>query len=224
MIKQKKLLAYVLPMALFLALLAVNSALKSAGDSFWLRSAEYWIYPLQALVCGLLLLWFRREYSLRPPVHWIFGLGTGLLVFVLWITPQSFLGFSARLDGFNPEQFAGQPALHGVTVALRFLRLAVVVPFVEEIFWRGFLLRFLMNEDFERVAFGAFSWFSFVVVTLAFGFSHNRPDWPAALLTGALYNIVAYRSKSLSTCILTHAVTNLVLGLWIMKTGQWGFW
>ena len=224
MIKQKELLAYVLPMALFLALLTLNAALKSAGDSFWLRSAEYWIYPLQTLVCGLLLLWFRREYSLRPPARWIFGLVMGLLVFVLWIAPQSFLGFSARLDGFNPEQFAGQPALHGVTVALRFLRLAVVVPFVEEIFWRGFLLRFLMNEDFERVAFGAFSWFSFVVVTLAFGFSHNRPDWPAALLTGALYNVVAYRSKSLSTCILTHAVTNLLLGFWIMKTGQWGFW
>lgn len=224
MIKQKELLAYVLPMALFLALLALNAALKGAGDSFWLRSAEYWIYPLQTLVCGLLLLWFRREYSLRPPARWIFGLVMGLLVFVLWIAPQSFLGFSARLDGFNPEQFAGQPALHGVTVALRFLRLAVVVPLVEEIFWRGFLLRFLMNEDFERVAFGAFSWISFVVVTLAFAFSHNRPDWPAALLTGALYNVVAYRSKSLSTCILTHAVTNLLLGFWIMKTGQWGFW
>jgi membrane protease YdiL (CAAX protease family) len=39
-----------------------------------------------------------------------------------------------------------------------------------------------------------------------------------------LYNIVAYRTKSLSACVLTHATTNLLLGVWIMKTGQWGFW
>ena len=102
--------------------------------------------------------------------------------------------------------------------------LLVVVPLVEEIFWRGFLLRLLIDEDFERVPFGTFSWFSFSIVTLGFALSHSPADWPAALVTGALYNAVAYRTKSLSSCILTHAVTNLLLGLWIMKTGQWGFW
>jgi CAAX prenyl protease-like protein len=65
---------------------------------------------------------------------------------------------------------------------------------------------------------------SFLVVTLTFGFSHQRPDWPAALVCGALYNLVAYRTKSLATCVATHALTNLLLGLWIMKSSQWGFW
>ena len=111
-----------------------------------------------------------------------------------------------------------------MTIVLRFLRLAVVVPFIEEIFWRGFLLRFLINENFERVPVGTFSLVSFIVVTVGFGFSHASEDWIAALLTGALYNGVAYRTKKLSSCILTHAVTNLLLGLWIMKTKQWGFW
>ena len=97
-------------------------------------------------------------------------------------------------------------------------------PLVEEIFWRGFLLRFLINEDFERVAFGTFSWLSFAVVAIAFALSHTRADWVAGLITGMLYNVVAYRTKSLMTCVLTHAVTNLLLGLWIMKTAQWGFW
>ena len=128
------------------------------------------------------------------------------------------------LAGFDPEVFSGQAMLYTSTVAFRFLRLVIVVPLVEEIFWRGFLLRYLIAEEFERVPFGKFSWLSFTAVTLLFALSHSKADWAAALLTGALYNFVAYRTKNLGSCILTHALTNLVLGLWIMKTGQWGFW
>jgi CAAX prenyl protease-like protein len=100
----------------------------------------------------------------------------------------------------------------------------VVVPLVEEIFWRGFLLRYFINEEFYAVPIGAFSWLSFGVVTAGFALAHSPADWIAALITGALYNWVAYRTKSLASCVLAHSVTNLFLGLWIMKTGQWGFW
>ena len=86
------------------------------------------------------------------------------------------------------------------------------------------MLRYFINEKFYAVPVGAFSWLSFAVVTVGFGFAHSRADWIAALITGALYNCVAYRTKSLTSCILAHAVTNLLLGLWIMKTRQWGFW
>jgi CAAX prenyl protease-like protein len=110
------------------------------------------------------------------------------------------------------------------TVSFRFLRLVVAVPLVEEIFWRGFLLRYFINEDFDRVPFGTFSWLSFAIVTIIFGCSHSLPDWPAALLTGAIFNGVAYYTRSLSACVVTHALTNLLLGLWIMQTKQWGFW
>jgi CAAX prenyl protease-like protein len=146
------------------------------------------------------------------------------LVFVLWIAPQQFLAFPPRRSGFDPEVFAGQPALYWGTVIFRFLRLVVVVPLVEEIFWRGFLLRYLINEKFTEVPIGAFSWLSFGVVTAAFGFTHSREDWIAALVTGALYNLVAYRTRSLAACVVAHALTNLLLGAWIMATRQWGFW
>jgi CAAX prenyl protease-like protein len=82
----------------------------------------------------------------------------------------------------------------------------------------------LVDEHFERVPFGQFSWLSFGIVTVAFTFSHSRPDWLAAFVAGALYNLVAYRTQSLASCVLAHAVTNLFLGLWIMQTQQWGFW
>ncbi|HMG06155.1 MAG TPA: CAAX prenyl protease-related protein, partial [Chthoniobacterales bacterium] len=127
-------------------------------------------------------------------------------------------------DGFNPEILSGQPASYRITIVFRFLRLVVVVPLVEEIFWRGFLLRYFINEKFYAVPVGTFSWVSFAIVTAGFGFAHARADWIPALIAGALYNCVAYRTKSLLSCVLAHAVTNLLLGLWIMKTGQWGFW
>lgn len=221
---RRKLAAFALPMALFLALLAVAGILPKVGGSFWLASPEYWVYPTQTVICGGLLLWFRREYELRAPSRVLFTLGIGLLVFLLWIAPQQFFGFAPRRTGFDPGVFAAQPAAYWTTVVFRFVRLVVVVPLVEEIFWRGFLLRYLINERFYRVEFGTFSWLSFAIVTAAFAFSHSPADWIAALITGALYNFVAYRTRSLSSCILAHAVTNLALGVWIMSTRQWGFW
>jgi CAAX prenyl protease-like protein len=151
-------------------------------------------------------------------------LAIGALVFVIWIAPQQFFGFSPRLVGFDPEAVGRGSTLYWATVVLRFLRLVVVVPLVEEIFWRGFLLRYLVNERFTTIPVGTFSWVSFLGVTLAFGFTHSRPDWIAAFACGALYNVVAYRTGSLASCVIAHALTNLLLGLWIMQTRQWGFW
>ena len=221
---QKKIAAYALPMLVFVALLALNSLLKKIDNQFWLSSAEYWIYPVQTVLCAGLLVWFRREYQWQPLTRAAFAASVAVIVFLLWISPQAFFGFTPRAAGFDPGVVGSQPALFWFTVLFRFLRLVVVVPLIEEIFWRGFLLRFLISEDFERVPFGKFSWISFTIVTVLFAFSHSKADWLAALLTGALYNLVAYQTKSLFSCVLAHAVTNLLLGLWIMKTGQWGFW
>ena len=221
---RRKFLAYTAPMVTFVVLLGLGSLLRKVGGHFLFSAAEYWIYPAQTIVCGALLIWFYREYGFQRPGRAGWAIATGIVVFFLWISPQALLGFAARTDGFNPDIFVAHPPAYWATVAFRFLRLVVVVPFVEEIFWRGFLLRYFIDEDFERVPFGTFSWLSFSIVTLIFAFSHSVADWPVALMTSAIYNVVAYRTKSLSSCILTHAVTNLLLGLWIMKTKEWGFW
>jgi CAAX prenyl protease-like protein len=86
------------------------------------------------------------------------------------------------------------------------------------------LLRYLIREDFTNVPIGAFSWRSFGIVTAGFCLEHAPADWPAAVLTGMLFNLVAYRTRSLSACVLAHAVTNALLGGYILRTGQWGFW
>jgi CAAX prenyl protease-like protein len=191
---RRKLAAYVLPMLLFIALLALNGLLKKIDHRFWLSSAEYWIYPLQTILCGSLVFWFHREYQWHRLLSSSFAIAVAIFVFVLWISPQAFFGFPPRLEGFDPGIFGSQPGLYWSTVAFRFLRLVVVVPLIEEIFWRGFLLRYLIAEDFEHIPFGSFSWLSFGVVMLLFALSHSKADWVAALLSGALYNLVAYRT------------------------------
>ena len=130
-----------------------------------------------------------------------------------------------RIEGFDPTIFKARPAFYyAIVLAMRFIRLVVVVPFIEEIFWRGFLLRYLVKEDFESVprdihlalllasSPSGFAWSTSLPIT--------RPrSWP-----GALFNLVAYRTRSLSSCVLAHSVANFLLGIYIMRTGQWGFW
>jgi CAAX prenyl protease-like protein len=211
-------------MVVFVALLGLGNLVRKIDNSFWFGSPEYWIYPLQTIVCGGVVWWFRCDYQWARLKRPVFTVAIALLVLFIWISPQVFFGFSTRTSGFNPEVFLRQSTLYWTTIALRFLRLVIVVPLVEEIFWRGFFLRYLMAEDFDRVPFGKFSWLSFTAVTLLFAFSHSQADWAAALCAGALYNIVAYRTGSLVSCVFAHALTNLLLGLWIMNTRQWGFW
>jgi len=113
---RRKLIAYAAPMAVFVVLLSLNAALKKIDNRFWLASAEYWMYPLQTILCGGLLIWFRREYDFQRLRKIAFTILVGALVFVLWISPQQFLGFPARNAGFNPNVFA-------VCVALTFAKI-----------------------------------------------------------------------------------------------------
>lgn len=217
--------AHILPFAVFMSGVMLVSAVQFLpGGSLWVDSPEYWVYPLQTLLCGALLLFYRHQYRLA------FAGGTGLALLAgvgvlgVWIAPQA-LGFAPpRLEGFNPDVFSASPALYWFTVIMRFLRLVVIVPLVEEIFWRGFLMRVIIREDFTTVPFGTFRWGSFIAVAVCFMLVHNTADWPAALLCGLAYNALAVGTKSLAACVAAHALTNLGLGLYIMSTKQWGFW
>ena len=218
--------AFLAPFITFMALLALGELVAHLFDgwAFWMVSApRYWVFPLQTVICGVLLRQNWRRYPLSAPARPLFTLAVAVGVLVLWISPQEFFRAAPRTDGFDPAFFGNDWRWWANTIP-RWLRLVVVVPLLEEIFWRGFLLRYLIREPFEDVPFGAFSWASCAWVTLFFGLAHWGPDFWPALITGALYNAVAYRTRSLSSCVLAHAVTNLLLGIYICKTGQWGFW
>lgn len=219
--------AYLGPFLAFFVLLGLGSAVAHFGEgrAFWVfNEPSYWVMPLQTVVCGALLIHFWPQYELAWPRKLGLTIGIGVLALVIWIAPQLWFRAAPRLEGFNPEFFGATGWPYALNVGVRFVRLVVVVPLLEEIFWRGFLLRYLINENFTAVPFGQFSWFSFGIVTAGFCLEHSLPDYPAAILTGVLYNVLAYRSRSLSACVLTHAITNALLGGYVLYSRQWGFW
>jgi CAAX prenyl protease-like protein len=220
--------AFFAPFAVFLAFLGLNEFVAKFSEglvrAWWWSEPHFWVFPLQTLVCGLLLIRGWRHYGLRWPARPGLTCAVGLLVLIVWIAPQLWFGAAPRVHGFDPTYFGHDGAAYWVTVVLRFVRLAVVVPLLEEIFWRGYLLRTLVAQPFSSVPIGTFTWRSFGIVTAGFCLEHQPADWPAAIAAGVLYNLVAYRTRSLSACVLAHAVTNFLLGLYVMRTGQWGFW
>jgi len=218
--------AYVAPFAIFLGGLALSELIAVFGGEsglFWLAEPKYWVYPLQTVACTVCLIWYWRTYSWSPIV-WGFGILTGVIVFILWVSPQLIFGMAPRTEGFNPDLFGESPFLYWMTVITRVFRLVVIVPLVEEIFWRGFLMRYLIKEDFEKVKFGTYSHLSFFGVAVAFMLVHQPADWPAAFISGIIFGWVVIRTKSLFAVVLSHAVANLLLGAYIMQTKQWGFW
>ncbi|MFZ4777724.1 MAG: CAAX prenyl protease-related protein [Terrimicrobiaceae bacterium] len=225
--KKSPLAAYVVPFALFMAGLALVEAVRTLGGtsgSFFLLKPEYWVYPLQTLVCGGALVFYWKQYDFGSGRGWIAAPVAGLLVLGLWLSPQVLLGFPPRTTGFDPTVFSETPLIYWLTVLARFARLVVIVPLVEEIFWRGFLMRYLIREDFQSLPLGTYAARSFFGVAGLFMLVHSMADWPAAFATGLIYNGLLVRTKSLTACVAAHAITNLGLGIYIMTTRQWGFW
>lgn len=224
---RQALFAHVGPFALFMlgfALIQLVQAVAGKSDVLLLAQPQYWVFPLQTLVCAAALVFFWKRYDFGSQRVVPLAVGVGIVVFVIWVSPQMIFGQPRRIDGFDPSVFAGDPAVYWATVLSRFTRLVVVVPLIEELFWRGFLQRYLVDERFETVAIGRYTHGSFWGVVLGFVLVHALADYPAAAITGAIYGWLYVRTKTLLAPIVAHAITNLALGLYIMKTGQWGFW
>jgi CAAX prenyl protease-like protein len=202
---------YVLPFVVFLLLTELAR---------WIPNSQLWLYPLKTALAGALLLWFGRTYSEIRPEFSPLALGVGVLVFALWVPLYGGYLLLGEPEIINPYELAGRAAPPWIGV--RLFGSSVVVPVMEELFWRSFLLRYLINPDFRRVPLGTFTWFSFAVTAALFGVEHNQ--WFAGVVAGMLYALLLYRTKSLFACILAHAVTNLLLGLYVLYTGQWQYW
>lgn len=222
----KSAAAYVAPFAGFVLLTAVEPLVPAA------------VYPGAYLgkllvVCGL-LWWARGAFpTFRAQRIWP-GIVAGIGGFAVWIATAG-LTQRALLSGLLPESLLGggrsqfdpfaafeSPLGRAIFLALRFGGLVVVVPLVEELFWRGFLARYLVDEDFNRVEYGTFTVWSFAIVTLAFSVVH--PELIAALIWGAGINLLLMATRNLWACIVMHAVTNALLGAYILSTGRWDLW
>ncbi|GAC1457072.1 MAG: CAAX prenyl protease-related protein [Chamaesiphon sp.] len=181
------------------------------------------VYPLKTIVTAAILWYYRRTYlELKSSkTHWS-AIPVGLAALVLWIGLDPFYPKMVVAEGFNPFT-PGNALTNAFMVVFRLGGSALVVPIMEELFWRSWLLRFLLDsDDFRHVPVGQISWSAFLIMAVAFGFEHDR--WLPGILTGFLYGGLVYWRKEIRSSILAHAVTNFGLGLYVLATGSWSFW
>ena len=124
--------------------------------------------------------------------------------------------------GYNPFSEGAPSTTQIAFVIVRLLELTIIVPLIEEVFWRGFLSRYLIAEDFERVEQGTFTVFSFFVVSFLFASAHT--EILAAIAWCVMINVLYARTKNVWACVLMHAVTNGLLGVYILATKEWHLW
>ncbi len=210
----KSCLPYVLPFMVY-------ACLTYAGPLMGLAAGPAYILKTLAVFISLCVFWPKFRHEIRPFLD-LNAVLAGITAFILWVGLEGAYPLIGQTKGFNPWQ-AGSANGWALGIAgARLTGAALVVPVMEELFWRSFALRFLMEKDFSRVPLGAFSWFSFIGVSIAFGMEHHR--WLPGILTGMLYAILLYQKKNLFSPILAHGVTNLLLGIYVLVNGAWQFW
>jgi len=188
----------------------------------WLEIPKDLLYPVQTLLTAGCLLYFWKDYcrEIRFSVDWL-AIAAGVAVFFIWILLENLYPKSADA-GLSPYEVVRYSGGSWWLLASRLVGATLVVPLAEELFWRSFGLRFLVRSDFKSVSLGYFTWFSCIVVSLAFGFEHRR--WLPGIIAGLIYAGLLYRSKNLFSPILSHGVTNFLLGIYVIFTGSWQFW
>ncbi len=214
----KPWLPYVAPFVLFLLL---------TEPARYFPSLVPFLYLAKTLLVGTLLWFWRRHYAEDFTLglslqEFLAAICCGLLVLVLWIAPEGIFYQFAPDDGFNPYAMTKSTAAAIGLIVVRLAGAALVVPIMEELFWRSFMMRYLIDVDFRKVAIGSFSWLSFLGVALFFGLEHHRII--VGIIAGVLYGLLLIWQKNLRGVTLAHAVTNLGLGIYVVVTGNWAFW
>jgi CAAX prenyl protease-like protein len=157
-------------------------------------------------------------------------LAIGIAVFVVWIAPdllfkgyRHFWLFENALTGKAETSLSSAAMLNWPVLALRMIRAVVIVPIIEELFWRAWLMRWLIDNDFEKVPLGKYTAQSFWIVAVLFASEHGA-YWDVGLAAGIIYNWWMVRTRSLGDLILAHAVTNGILGAYVIAFGKWEYW
>ena len=172
----------------------------------------------------LLLAFWRRYGELRLPLAWrdtAISIGVGLAVFAAWIALDvPWATFGGERAGFAPLEPGG--AIDWMSALPRLAVLVAVVPLMEELFWRSFLMRWIDARDFlgrePRRA-------SLTAVALSSGlFAVEHSMWAAGMIAGLAYAGLYMTTNNLRAPVVAHVVTNALLGSWILATGRWHLW
>jgi hypothetical protein len=212
--------AYILPMGIFLLLTA------AAGK--WPDSYPA-IYAIKTVLTAAALTVLWPNFTKIRWNHWWLGLLLGVVGIFQWIGMQLLLQkyfpfFRPSGDSFNPLTNFHDDGMRNAFIAVRLIGAVLVVPVMEELFWRDFLWRqILAPNDFKLAAIGEWGWAPFLIVAGAFSTVHG--NWmPTAIVWGLMIGALLVYTKSLGACIIMHATTNLLLGIYVLHTHDWSFW
>ncbi|HTD65299.1 MAG TPA: CAAX prenyl protease-related protein [Candidatus Limnocylindria bacterium] len=217
-------LVRVVPFAIFLALTFLQERCGETG--------RYWIYFAKTIAGGAMLLaLFRHIAELEWRFTWE-AFVVGVLVFVMWVGLDEALArlgwpaypkLKSSSTAWNPNEVFGIGSpLTVFFVVMRIVGSTLVVPPLEEIFYRSFVYRFLASKDFLSVPLGKFLPVPFLVTSVLFGFEHR--EWLAGILCGFAYQGLVMWKNRLGDAITAHGTTNFLLGLWVVWKGAWQFW
>jgi CAAX prenyl protease-like protein len=206
----------VAPFLIFLALTACQGEFGPASAC--------WFYLAKTLV-GVWLVWEMRPLVLE--MRWAFSreaMVAGIGIFTIWVGLDQFYPHLLKTGATgNPnEQFGAGSALAWFFIAIHILGMTFVVPPLEEVFYRSFMYRYLVSQHFLSVPLKRFVPLPFCATALVFGFSHN--EWLAGIICGAVYQWLVIRRDRLGDAMTAHAITNFLLGVWIVWRGAWHFW
>jgi CAAX prenyl protease-like protein len=213
--------ARILPFLTYMLFIGVADLLGRLG---WSAAELRWLYGVKIGAVVLVLACFRRHYSeLRafrlPAPGVLLALAAGVIVLVLWISLGAGWMTIGAPAGFDPRS-GGR--IDWPLAALRIAGAALVVPVMEELFWRSFLMRWIDTADFETVEPSQVTIKSVMITSVLFGFEHNL--WLAGIVAGLAYSALYMRHRTIWSPILAHAVTNGLLGAWVLCTGSWSYW
>jgi CAAX protease family protein len=214
-------LPYVVPFAVVVALLALLPIVPLSP----LAGQVVWILAMSAT----LVLVARPVLDFRVR-NWFGSIGLGVVVFLLWIAPDlifpgyhSHWLFTNALTGSMGATLPASSRTDALFLVLRTVRAAFFVPIAEELFWRAWLMRWIISPRFTEVPLGTWSLRAFWLVAVLFAVEHG-PLWDVGLVAGVLYNWWMVRTKNLADLILAHGVTNACLSAYVVLAGRWEYW
>ncbi|HLH41242.1 MAG TPA: CAAX prenyl protease-related protein [Bryobacteraceae bacterium] len=210
---------YVAPFAVFVAILSLRKLVPIAP----LLLEVMFLAVMLALIAAVARP--ALDLSMRAPAASALA---GVVVFVLWIAPDLlFPGYRHHLEnsitGTMQSTFPAAARLSVSLLALRTVRAVIIVPVVEELFWRAWLMRWIISPHFQKIPLGAYAPLSFWTVAVLFASEHG-PYWDVGLAAGILYNWWMMRTRSLGDLIFAHAVTNACLSAYVIAAGKWEYW
>jgi CAAX prenyl protease-like protein len=220
--------AYVLPMLAFLAFtwLGANAAVKARFPGAYPIS-----YVTKTVVVAVLLVLFRRHYTKVRWDYWWLGALVGVVGIFQWLGMQlwlqqhvAFFAPPAPDAVFDPFRDIASPGARLAFLAVRVAGAVLLVPVMEELFWRDFLWRqVLAPNDFKLAGVGEWGWAPFLVVSGAFALVHGN-WWLTSIVWALMIGALLVYTRSLGACIIAHAVTNALLAVYVLRTHDWAFW